>query len=225
MTDARAELLGRIRSATRGASAVASSTEFRSRGALDRAPRVARFCERVGDYRAEVRRVTDVAEAVAAAAHERAATRFVVPPGLPHAWRPSELELVNDVGFSPTELDRMDGVITGCTVAIAETGTIVLSGGAHEGRRAITLVPDIHICVVDEARVVELVLEAFMTLAELGMQTRPITFISGPSATSDIELSRVEGVHGPRELVVLVRAETSDVTAAVDPAWRLPRPS
>jgi L-lactate dehydrogenase complex protein LldG len=170
--------------------------------------RVARFCERVGDYRAEVRRVTDVAEAVAAAARERAATRFVVPAGLPHAWRPAELELVDDAGFSPAELDRMEGVITGCTVAIAETGTIVLAGGADEGRRAITLVPDLHICVVDEAQIVELVPEAFLRLAELGMQTRPITFISGPSATSDIELSRVEGVHGPRDLVVLVRAET-----------------
>jgi L-lactate dehydrogenase complex protein LldG len=207
MTDARAELLERIRSATRDAPPVLIPTDFRSRGALDPALRVARFCERVGDYRAEVRRVTDVAEAVAAAAHERAATRFVVPPGLPHAWRPPELELVDDVGFSPTELDRMDGVITGCTVAVAETGTIILSGGPHEGRRAITLVPDLHICVVDEAEIVELVPEAFATLGELGMQTRPITFISGPSATSDIELSRVEGVHGPRELVVLVRAD------------------
>jgi L-lactate dehydrogenase complex protein LldG len=205
MTDARAELLGRIRSATHGAAPVAIQTEFRNRGALAPSMRVARFCERVGDYRAEVRRVTDVAEAVASAAGERAATRFVVPAGLPHAWRPAELELTDDAGFSPTELDRMDGVITGCTVAIAETGTIVLAGGAHEGRRAITLVPDLHICVVDEAQIVELVPESFLRLAELGMQTRPITFISGPSATSDIELSRVEGVHGPRDLVVLVR--------------------
>jgi L-lactate dehydrogenase complex protein LldG len=206
MTDARAEVLGRIRSATQGAPPVAIPTEFRGRGALDPALRVARFCERVGDYRAEVRRVTDVAEAVAAAARQRAATRLVVPAGLRHDWRTPELELVDDVGSSPTELDRMDGVITGCTVAIAETGTIVLSGGPHEGRRAITLVPDLHICVVDETQIVELVPEAFATLAELGMQARPITFISGPSATSDIELSRVEGVHGPRELVVLVRA-------------------
>jgi L-lactate dehydrogenase complex protein LldG len=208
MTDARAELLERIRSATRGAPPVAiPTTEFRGRGALDPALRVARFCERVGDYRAEVRRVTDVAEAVAEAARRRAATRFVVPAALPHAWRPPELELVDDAGFSPTELDRTDGVITGCTVAIAETGTIVLSGGAHEGRRAITLVPDLHICIVDEAQIVELVPEAFAALAELGLQASPITFVSGPSATSDIELSRVEGVHGPRELVVLVRAD------------------
>jgi L-lactate dehydrogenase complex protein LldG len=205
MTDARAELLGRIRSATHDGPPVAIPTAFRSRGTLDPAMRVAHFCERVGDYRAEVRRVTDVAEAVLAAARERAATRFVVAAGLPHAWRPAAIELVDDADFSPTELDRMDGVITGCTVAIAETGTIVLSGGEQEGRRAITLVPDLHICVVDEAQIVELVPEAFLRLAELGMQARPITFISGPSATSDIELSRVEGVHGPRDLVVLVR--------------------
>jgi L-lactate dehydrogenase complex protein LldG len=206
-TDARTDLLARIRSATRGAPPVAIPTEFRSRGTLDPSLRVARFCERVGDYRAQVRRVTDVAEAVAAAAREHGATRFVVPAGLPHAWRPHELELDDDVGSSPKELDRMDGVITGCTVAIAETGTIVLSGGAAEGRRAITLVPDLHICVVDETQIVELVPEAFARLAELGIEKRPITFISGPSATSDIELSRVEGVHGPRKLVVLVRAD------------------
>jgi L-lactate dehydrogenase complex protein LldG len=95
MTDARAELLGRIRSATRGAPPVAISTEFRSRGTLDPSMRVARFCERVGDYRAEVRSVTDVAEAVLAAARERAATRFVVPAGLPHAWRPAAVERVD----------------------------------------------------------------------------------------------------------------------------------
>ena len=204
MSDARAELLGRIRSATEGAPPVAIPTGYRSSGVLDPASRVGRFCERVGDYRAEVRRTTRVAEAVAAAARERAVSRFVVPAGLPDAWRPSELELIDDSRRSPLELDLLDGVITGCTIAIAETGTIVLSGAAREGRRAITLVPDLHICIVEEAQIVELVPEAFATLADLGLETRPLTFVSGPSATSDIELSRVEGVHGPRDLVVLV---------------------
>ena len=102
------------------------------------------------------------------------------------------------------ELDRFDGALTGCTVAIAETGTIILTAQADEGRRALTLVPDLHICVVRESQIHELVPEALDVIRELGLEQRPITFISGPSATSDIELSRVEGVHGPRDLVVLV---------------------
>src|SRR5207302_5030261 len=100
---------------------------------------------------------------------------------------------------SPRELDGLDGVVTGCTLAIAETGTLVLAAGAAEGRRALTLVPDLHICVVGRDRVVELVPEAFDRLGELvRRERRPLTFVSGPSATSDLELSRVEGGHGPR---------------------------
>jgi L-lactate dehydrogenase complex protein LldG len=115
------------------------------------------------------------------------------------------VELVEDAPLSFDALDRVDGVLTGCTVAIAETGTIVLSGGPTEGRRAITLVPDLHVCVVAEHQVVETVPEAMAQLGELvGAERRPLTFISGPSATSDIELNRVEGVHGPRRLIVLV---------------------
>jgi L-lactate dehydrogenase complex protein LldG len=154
------------------------------------------FCARAGEYRADVRRVDDVAQAVA----ELGVGRLGIPPGLPAAWRPAGVELVEDHGLSPNELDRLDGVLTGATVAIAETGTIVLA----EGRRALTLVPDLHVCVVREEQIVELVSEAFDRLRELGVTHRPLTFVSGPSATSDIELSRVEGVHGPRTLVVLV---------------------
>src|SRR4029077_18352794 len=126
-----------------------------------------------------------------------------VPPGLPADWRPPNA--VEDDGLSAHELDRLAGVVTGCTVAIAETGTIVLAGGPAEGRRALTLVPDLHVCVVEERQIVELVREARERLADLvRRERRPLTFVSGPSATSDIELSRVEGVHGPRTLVVLV---------------------
>ena len=106
------------------------------------------------------------------------------------------------------QLDRVDGVLTGCTLAIAETGTIALSAAAVEGRRAITLVPDLHVCVIEERQVVETVPEAIAALGELATtERRPITLISGPSATSDIELDRVEGVHGPRRLIVLVVSE------------------
>ena len=128
------------------------------------------------------------------------AGRIGVPPGLPPSWRPPDA--VEDHGLSPRELDALDGVLTGCTVAIAETGTLVLAGGPSEGRRALTLVPDLHVCVVRAEQVVETVPEAFDALR--GLERRPLTFVSGPSATSDIELERVEGVHGPRTLVVLI---------------------
>ena len=203
MSAAREEILERIAATTRGStSARAVVREYRRAGALDAESRIALFCERAGEYRADVRRVDDVAAAVAAACRTRGAHRLAVPAGLPTAWRPSDLELVEDADLTPHELGGLDGVVTGCTLAIAETGTIVLTSSAAEGRRALTLVPDLHVCVVEEMQVVELVPEAFAALA--AHARRPITFISGPSATSDIELSRVEGVHGPRDLVILV---------------------
>jgi L-lactate dehydrogenase complex protein LldG len=158
---------------------------------------VALFCERVGEYKADVRRVSDAAGEIAAVCDGR---RMVVPSGLPDAWRPAAF--VEDTGLSPHDLDAVDGVVTGCTVAIAETGTIVLTAAPHEGRRVITLVPDMHVCVVEASQIVALVPEAIGRLGDAAR--RPLTFISGPSATSDIELNRVEGVHGPRTLVVLV---------------------
>jgi len=160
------------------------------------------FADRVADYRAEVQLVTTdgIADAAASLCRTRGAARIAIPPGLPPAWRTSELQLVEDLGLSARELDSFDGVITGCTAAIAETGTIILSCGDSEGRRALSLVPDLHICVVRSDQIVELVPEALAVLDP----RRPLTFISGPSATSDIELSRVEGVHGPRTLVVLI---------------------
>jgi len=204
----REAILGRVRSALVGGVSVPPAPRlYRQLGTLDREGRVARFCERTGDYRADVRRVpsSGLAEAVAQALASRDARRVGVPPGLPPACRPPGIELVEDHGLSAQELDALDGVITGCTLAIAETGTIVLSGGPVDGRRALTLVPDLHVCIVVEAQVVELVTEAMGLLSELvRTERRPLTFVSGPSATSDIELSRVEGVHGPRNLIVLV---------------------
>jgi L-lactate dehydrogenase complex protein LldG len=126
-----------------------------------------------------------------------------VPPALQH--RPPGIELVVDEPpISAQGLDRVDGVLTGCALAIAETGTIVLDGGDESGRRALTLVPDLHVCVVDAARIQAAVPDAIAALAPAAAQGRPLTLVSGPSATSDIELERVEGVHGPRELVILV---------------------
>ena len=114
--------------------------------------------------------------------------------------------LRDDPPLSLADLDESSGVLTGCAIAIAQTGTIILDGGASQGRRALSLVPDLHLCVVHAEQVVGLVPEAITRLAERA--TQPITLISGPSATSDIELSRVEGVHGPRTLHVLVVHDT-----------------
>jgi len=177
---------------------------YRTRGGLDGARLLDLLAERVADYRASVRRATapDLAAVVGAALTQRGARRVVVPAGLDLPALPAGIEAVPDDGLTPPDLDGLDGVITGAAVAIAETGTIVLDGSPDQGRRAITLVPDYHLCIVHAAQVVELVPEAIARLGPSAAQ--PLTWISGPSATSDIELSRVEGVHGPRTLEVIL---------------------
>jgi L-lactate dehydrogenase complex protein LldG len=144
-------------------------------------------------------------DAITAGCAEMGLGRVVVPAGLPAAWRPREVDVIEDAGLSAGELDAIDGAVTGCAVAIAETGTLILDGEGPSGRRAITLVPDHHVCVVTTEQIVGLVPEAIATLAPAVRERRaPITLVSGPSASSDIELSRVEGVHGPRHLLVLI---------------------
>jgi L-lactate dehydrogenase complex protein LldG len=177
---------------------------YRATGDLDQARLLDLFSERLIDYRATVRRAAaaGLATAVGAALTGRGARRVVVPPGLDLPALPPGVEAVPDDDLTPQDLDALDGVITGAAVAIAETGTIVLDGSPDQGRRAITLVPDYHLCIVHAAQVVELVPEAIARLA--ASAARPLTWISGPSATSDIELSRVEGVHGPRTLEVIL---------------------
>jgi L-lactate dehydrogenase complex protein LldG len=138
--------------------------------------------------------------AVSEALEQRGARRIVVPSGLGLTGLPAGTEIVADDGLSPAALDSFDGVITGAAVAIAETGTIVLDGSPDQGRRALSLVPDYHLCIVQADQVVALVPEAMARLAP----GRPLTWISGPSATSDIELDRVQGVHGPRTLEVIL---------------------
>lgn len=162
--------------------------------------------ERIADYRATVHRCgpDEVAATVASICAGAGATTLIVPVDVDPAWRPDDVEVIDDAGQSATELDGVDGVLTGCAVAIAETGTIVLDGGAAQGRRALTLVPDLHLCVVRADQVVTLVTEGVTRLQGAVADGRPLTWISGPSATSDIELSRVEGVHGPRQLHVLL---------------------
>ena len=210
MSDARSAILGRVATALRGGPAAPpAARDYRRRGARPAGERVELFCERVGEYRADVRRLPagDLAATITALCAGHGVERLLVPAGVSPEWRPAGPELVEDTELSPKELDALGGVLTGCTVAIAETGTIVLTAAPHEGRRALTLVPDLHICVVEESQIVELVPEAIAVLGELvARERRPVTLVSGPSATSDIELSRVEGVHGPRTLIVLVVA-------------------
>jgi L-lactate dehydrogenase complex protein LldG len=205
--NAREEVLSRIRTAIGGAAPdpeLPAEPGFRLRGDLDRTRLLDLLEGRLVDYRATVRRAAagGLADAVGAAVSGRGARRLVVPPGLDLPALPAGVEAVPDDGLAPSDLDALDGVITGAAVAIAETGTIVLDGSPDQGRRAITLVPDYHLCIVHAAQVVELVPEAIARLAPSA--SRPLTWISGPSATSDIELSRVEGVHGPRTLEVIL---------------------
>jgi L-lactate dehydrogenase complex protein LldG len=161
------------------------------------------FVERVADYRATVTRCAAADLAATLSVALDGATSVVVPPRL-------GLEVpgaVLDDGLSHADLDAVDAVVTAAAVAIAETGTVVLDHGPDQGRRVITLLPDLHVCVVREAQVVPDVPDAIGRLDPL----RPQTWISGPSATSDIELSRVEGVHGPRRLHVVLVAEAGEV--------------
>lgn len=203
--DARAVVLERIRAALRDRPpAIAISREYER--ALPTGTDIAElFVERVSHYRATVHRTTaaGLPATVASVLATHAVTRLAVPGGLADGWlaAAATVELVgDDPPLSSDDLDALDGVITGCAVAIAETGTIVLDGGPGQGRRVLSLLPDLHVCVVMIAQVVGTVPEALASLSP----TRPQTWISGPSATSDIELERVEGVHGPRRLEVIL---------------------
>jgi L-lactate dehydrogenase complex protein LldG len=205
--DSRADMLRRIRLALRDAAPTDVPRNYRTADERTRDEIVTLFAERVAEYRATVHRAeeADIAATVERIAGEASGLRIGIPEDLASEWRPARLELVEDDGLSVEQLDALDGALTGCAVAIAETGTFVLDGGVGQGRRALSLVPDLHICVVREDQVVGLVPEAVGELQDAVRAGRPLTFVSGPSATSDIELDRVEGVHGPRVLhVVLV---------------------
>jgi len=205
--DARAAILARVRSALADRPpSVEVRREYRRRSGRSPDEVVALFAERVGEYRATVERgaLGELADLLTRLCRDRGARALAVPADLPPDWRPAGVDLVADAGLGPHELDALDGALTACALAIAETGTIVLDGGGAQGRRALTLVPDYHLCVVREDQVVDLVPEAVERLGPAVAEGRPLTFVSGPSATSDIELNRVEGVHGPRTLHVVI---------------------
>ncbi len=202
----RDDMLARIATALDGADRV-PPPDYRYGEAISLPDLAATFVERVEDYRAVVQRVDagEIASAVAGALS--GAARVVVPPGLPPTWL-GALEgtevLTDDGTLSPYALDEVDAVVTAAAVGIAVTGTIVLDHGPDQGRRSLSLVPDLHICVVHESQLVGDVPESIAPLRDAVDAGRPLTWISGPSATSDIELERVEGVHGPRTLHVLL---------------------
>ncbi len=212
---AREEMLHRIRTALRDVPAEEQPQDVmvmrdyrRSDAAAPQDEVVERFVERVAEYKVTVRRIEEdsLPQAIATVCTARSVRRLVIPKDLPEHWLPAGVErLQDDNTLTYQQLDTSDGILTGCALGIAQTGTIVLDGGAYQGRRVITLLPDYHLCVVFEDQIVDLVPEAIERLGDaVRRQRRPVTFISGPSATSDIELSRVEGVHGPRTLDVLV---------------------
>lgn len=193
-------LLGRIRAALKVTPVVPDDAPFlRELGAdIDI---VHMMVDRLEDYRAIVVHAEgDVPSAIGHALREHGITRAVVDPRLDHMLRPESVEIVEDEGLSARELDAVPAAITTCAVAIAETGTIILTHDAGQGRRAISLVPDVHVCVLRRDQIVGTVPEAMTVIGTPQIST----WISGPSATSDIELNRVEGVHGPRTLIVVL---------------------
>ena len=219
MSAARDDMLRRIKQALRDVPGPESSGDvtvqrsYRHAGTTARHDLVSRFAERVAEYRASVTVVSpdELRNTIATACATRGVRRLVVPRDLPEDWAPDGVELLRDEALTNARLDESDGVLTGCALGIAQTGTIVLDGGPAQGRRAITLLPDYHLCVVQAAQIVDLVPDAISRLYPAARDARrPITFISGPSATSDIELNRVEGVHGPRTLEVLIVADVGE---------------
>jgi L-lactate dehydrogenase complex protein LldG len=214
---ARDEVLGRVRRALgdvppgETAGDVPVARQYARTLGLSPEAVVERFAERLADYGADVRRCAPGAEArvVADALAAHGARRVGVPLDLPVPLRPAGVDVVEDASLptrGPDGLEGLDAVVTTCSLAIAETGTICLTGGVGDGRRALTLVPDLHVCVVPVALVVGSVPEGIELLAAAASEGRPITLASGPSATSDIEMNRVAGVHGPRRLVVVLVA-------------------
>jgi L-lactate dehydrogenase complex protein LldG len=224
---AREEILARVRSAVADVTTEPATpappgslgaeglpvVEARDSGSGSGPGRLPLFVERVADYRATVlhARPGEVGAVVAGALRDAGCRSVVVPTGLDDAWLQGlggDVSVVREAQApSHVELDGVDAVVTGATVGIALTGTIVLDHGPGQGRRELTLVPDTHVCVVHDDAVVPDVPDAVARLRPDATGARPLTWISGPSATSDIELQRVEGVHGPRTLVVVLVAE------------------
>jgi L-lactate dehydrogenase complex protein LldG len=210
--DARSAVLSAIRAANGRATDLPSALAgweqiprtYQHNSSLSHQEAIALLTERLADYNATVVpcSVDELPTAIHSSLHHHNAQRVLIPPDFPIQILPQGFEIAADTNLSPAELDRFDAAITLCALAIAETGTLILEGIAGQGRRATTLVPDLHICVLNAADVVTTVPEAFAHLADAARL--PLTFFSGPSATADIEMTRIKGVHGPRQLHILL---------------------
>jgi L-lactate dehydrogenase complex protein LldG len=209
--NSRDSILGRIRAARAGATASRESSyaaiprEYRQTPSLTPAERLALFEERLRDYGVHTTRSADdaISAAIARILQERQTDGLLIPPGFPAAWLPAGFHFTEAANLSYHEIDAAPGVITQCAAAIALTGTIILRDLAPgQGARALSLIPDYHLCIVSVEQLFETVPEAIRAID--GQQVRTLTTISGPSATSDIEMTRVRGVHGPRTLEVII---------------------
>ena len=216
-TAARSLILGRIRDTLGERTAACDAAYQRSpRGYRDRSTLTSGACldlleDRLGHYQVAVHRcdAAGLPGIVGEILNARAAKRMIVPPDIDRGWLPAGAEFTPDHGLPYSDLDHCDGVLTACSLAIASTGTIVLRHAAGEGRRALTLIPDYHLCVVQAGQIVQTVPEAIRRLAVL--QPALVTTISGPSATADIEMTRIRGVHGPRTLGVILVTDNAGI--------------
>ncbi len=215
--NAREAILSAVRGALSGAKPTELAPAYNRVGELSAEARRDRFLSRLHDYNVYVVRVTDASGIAAATAARLAAagsTRYLCPADLPPEWRPQGIEAREDPEADPlpyAEIEAAPSVVSGCALAIAETGTVALDAGPRQGRRVLSLLPDHHICIVFERQLVEMVPEALAALKPAIQAGRPVTFFSGPSATADIEFDRVVGVHGPRRLDVVF---VEELTAA-----------
>ena len=216
LSGAREDILSRIRQLAGGSAQTrardydAIPRTYVQNGTRDEAQRVELFFGRLRDYDSAVYtcRLSEIASSIGQILGARQLRRLLIPTAFLPEWLPAGLEFVSDNALTNLGMDSADGVLTGCALAIASTGTIVLRHSAEDGRRALTLIPDYHLCVVFENQIVETVPEGIRAMSPFS--TAPITTISGPSATSDIEMTRIKGVHGPRTLDVLL-VRTSNV--------------
>uniref|UniRef100_E6Q073 LUD domain-containing protein n=1 Tax=mine drainage metagenome TaxID=410659 RepID=E6Q073_9ZZZZ len=212
--DHRARILGGIRTALGAAHPpeiiaaeyAAIERNYRVGSELSQTAIVERFEDRLREYEAGVYQAPEASEiphAIGTILRARGKRGLAIPRGIPAEWLPEGFAFEDAAEFDAAALDRSPGVLTSCAVAIAETGTIVLQNAAGQGKRMLSLVPDYHLCVVFASQIVATVPESFPRLEA----TLPTTFISGPSATADIEMTRIKGVHGPRVLDVLLIGE------------------
>lgn len=208
-SDSRSKILDRVRQATSSTGADLQSAyaridrSYTREGKLNARDRVALMIERLREYDADVLETAphELPQAIATQLKASGRHCFVAPEGVPAAWMPEGFEWKVDRDFSAAEIEECEGVLTGAFCGIADSGTIVLHHGAREGRRVISLLPDWHLCVLYASQIVETLPEYF---ARCDQAPALATYISGPSATADIEMTRIKGVHGPRFLNVIV---------------------